>query len=389
MWPFKKRVASTFGFWLSGGGDLPVGYHRLLDCPEVAACIGRISSMISSATIYLMENTSKGDKRVQDALSRFVDIDPWPGHGTRYTWMNWIVTTLLGDGDGNAFVFPVYDGSMFSALVPMPGAVIVPDANGDDYTVLWRGRTLAADEVLHFRLSAGTEYPWKGRGCRVQVSQVAASLRQTDELKRNLSSPKYKPPMVVSVNSDSDLSDDNKREKFRKKYLEDSDSGKPWILPADIAKVQQLRPLSLVDLAVKDTVELDRKTVAAIFGVPAFLLGVGSYNEKEFNCFVRTVILPICQSIEQELTLKLLRSERRYFKFNRRRLYALDLKELADINMAMSDRGYLCGDEVREDMDRDPAGLTTYEKLENYIPVDRLGDQKKLKDKEGNGNASK
>ena len=57
--------------------------------------------------------------------------------------------------------------------------------------------------------------------------------------------------------------------------------------------------------------------------------------------------------------------------------------------MAMSDRGYLCGDEVREDMDRDPAGLTTYEKLENYIPVDRLGDQKKLKDKEGNGNASK
>lgn len=58
-------------------------------------------------------------------------------------------------------------------------------------------------------------------------------------------------------------------------------------------------------------------------------------------------------------------------------------------NYLLSDRGYLCGDEVREDMDRDPAGLTTYEKLENYIPVDRLGDQKKLKDKEGDGNASK
>lgn len=377
---FKKRSKekSLIGVYLATDGSLPEGYHRLLDTPEVAACINRIAAIISSATIYLMENCDNGDVRVKNALSRFVDVEPWPNMATRQVWMSWIVGELLGGGDGNAFVLPQSQGGKISALVPMPGATLISDPQHMNYKVSWHGREYGPDMVLHFRLFAEPDEPWKGRGYRVPAKAIAESLAKSAAIRANLSSPDYKPPLIISVDSDADLKGSEKRKEFRKSYLEDNEPGQPWILPEGFVKVDQLKPLTLNDLAIKDTVELDKKTIAAIFGVPLFLLGLGSFSEAEFNNFIRTVVEPICVGIEQELTLKLIRTERRYFLFNRRRLYAYDLKTLIDIDLAMSDRGYLNGDEVREDAYRDPAGLTGFEKLENYIPINLLGSQKKL-----------
>ena len=375
---FGRRSRSTFGFIVGGDAELPVGYTRLLDSPEISACINRIASIIASSTIYLMHNTNRGDERIRDGLSRLVDIDPWPGMGSRYTWMHWIVSTMLGDGDGNAFVLPQIEDGRYSALEPMPGACAVDSGEPDAYRVQWQGRTYHSSEVLHFRLFADPLRPWQGRGYRVQAMRVAEALANTDALKKSLSSPRYKPPLAVFVNADMDFSDDKTRDDFRKRYLDDTGDGKPWILPADMVKVEQIKPLSLTDLAVKDTVELDKRTAASIFGVPPFWLGVGSYNAAEHNSTIRTVVVPICTTIEQTLTLGLVENDKRYFKIARRRLYDYDLKTLIDIDNSMADRGYLCGDEVREDADRDPAGLTQYKVLENYIPYDMSGKQKKL-----------
>lgn len=380
---FKRRSkldtqAALYAFFASGGGSLPPGYRSLLDAPEVSACIDRIAGVISSATIYLMRNTPKGDERVKNRLSRFVDVTPWPDMGTRQIWMSWIVTQLLGPGDGNAFVLPQTRrlGQEYAALLPMPGAAAVPTPTG--YEIRWRGRTFRPDEVLHFRLHADPDYPWKGRGFQVQADALAASLRQTQELKDSLSAPDYKPPLIVSVDTDADLADEEKREAFRRKYLEDTDTGKPWILPAGLLKVEQLRPLSLNDLAIRDTMELDKRAVAAIFGAPPFLVGVGEFRESEYNNFVRTVIVPICTGIAQELTAKLLENEEMYFRFNDRRLYAYDMRDIVEMDLAMSARGFLTGDEAREDAGRDPAGLTEFQVLENYIPYDMTSQQKKL-----------
>lgn len=383
----SKQQQSLWAYYLSSNGEVPQGYSRLVDAPEVSACINRIAAIISNATIYLMENTKKGDTRVTDGLSRFVDINPWPGVATRNLWMNWIVSTMLGDGDGNAFVLPQVEEGEFSCLEPMPGASSSPVGDDRMYRVSWHGENYDPTEVLHFRLFADPQYPWKGRGYRVQAKRLAEALETSSAVKESLSSPRYKPPLAIFVNTENDLSDETKRETFRKKYLEDTGDGKPWILPADLVKIEQIKPLSLTDLAIKDTVELDKKTVASIFGVPPFLLGIGTYNEKEFNSFIRTVVVPICNGIEQELTLKLLESPKRYFKFNRRRLYDYDLKTLIDIDNSMADRGYLNGDEVREDADRSPAGLTQYKVLENYIPYDMSGKQNKLTDKKEEPNA--
>lgn len=378
---FKRRSnspKSLIGVWMNGSGEMPAGYHKLIDSPEVAACINRISSIVSSAPIHLMENTKKGDIRIHDGMSRLVDIDPWPGVATRSVWMDWIISTLLSDVDGSAFVLPEIEGGQFSRLLPMPGAQAIALSDPNDYYISWRGIRYHPSEVLHFRLFTDPACPWRGRGYRVQLKQVVEALSNSDAIKKSLTSPDYKPPLCVFVNSDSDLSNDSSREKFRKKYLDDARDGKPWILPADLAKIEQVRPLTLADLAIKDTVELDKRTVASIFGVPPHFVGIGNYDAKAHNGFVRTDVIHLATVIEQQLTQKLLENPKRYYKISRRRLYDYDLKTLIDIDNSMADRGYLNGDEVREDADRDPVGLTEYKVLENYIPYDMSGSQNKL-----------
>jgi hypothetical protein len=55
---------------------------------------------------------------------------------------------------------------------------------------------------------------------------------------------------------------------------------------------------------------------------------------------------------------------------------------MSDIMLSGADRGYVNGDEWRDAMYMAPAGLKEYKVLENYIPYDMSGNQKKLTQEE-------
>ena len=115
------------------------------------------------------------------------------------------------------------------------------------------------------------------------------------------------------------------------------------------------------------------------FGVPPFMLGVGTFSKEEYNNFISSVIMPIAKSIEQELTRKLVLSPSWYFRFNAKSLMQYDLGELTTHVKEMVAGGLINRNEGRNAFDYSPvSGLNEYVVLENYIPVSEVGNQDKL-----------
>jgi HK97 family phage portal protein len=125
--------------------------------------------------------------------------------------------------------------------------------------------------------------------------------------------------------------------------------------------------------------ELDKRTIAGLLGVPPYLVGIGEYDKEAFNGFIATRLRGVAQVIEQELTRKLLYADNLYWRFNTRSMYAYNLGEIIEAGAEMTDRMAMRRNEWRDwvGMSPDPE-MTELLALENYIPADQLGNQKKL-----------
>lgn len=355
------------------------GYTSLAHNPEVTTAVDTIARLIGSMTIHLMENTENGDIRVRNELSRKVDIDP-NRYMTRSAFVQWIVKTMMLDGSGNAVVYPETRRGILRNLQPIPAAFasFIPDGFG--YKVVISGREYDPDNVLHFVLNPGSYYPWLGEGYRVALSDVANNLKQAAATEKGFMSSKWKPSIIVKVDSLTDeFSSPEGRRKLLENYVETTEAGEPWMIPADQFSVEQVRPLTLSDLALADFVQLDKRTVAAILGVPPFVLGVGDFHREAWNNFISSTIMPIARAIEQELTRKLLVSPNWFFRFNVRSLYNYELRDMAQVADDQFVRGIMTGNEVRDWIGMPPLeGLNELVILENYIPRGMIGEQNKL-----------
>lgn len=364
------------------------GYTNLAKNPEVAAGVNAIARLVGAMTIHLMQNTTiKSDRgavpvdvRVRNDLSNVVDIEP-NRYMTRSNFIQWIVRMLYLDGRGNVTVWPQTERGALRELLPIPPSYVAYVPNGlFDYRVAISGREFPPSSVLHFVLNPSSYYPWKGEGFTINLTDVANNLKQAAATERGFMSSKWKPSIIVKVDGlDVNFASKEGRRKLLDQYVEGSESGEPWLIPAEQFDVQQVKPLTLSDLALADFVKLDKQTVAAILGVPAFVLGVGEFKRDEWNNFVSTTIMPLAQIIEQELTRKLLVSPDMFFRFNPRSLHNYSMEELIKAGAEMADRAAIRRNEWRDWMglDFDPE-MDELLALENYIPAARSGDQSKL-----------
>lgn len=360
------------------------GYTNLAHNPEIAAGVDTIAKLIGSMTIHLMENSETGDVRVRNELARKVDIDPCSTM-TRSTFVAWIVRTLMLEGNGNCVVYPQTRRGLLRDLIPIPASLVSFTPSGDwGYKVFIAGREYDPGDVLHFVLNPSSYYPWMGAGYRVSLADVANNLKQASKTEKGFMESKWKPSLIVKVDALVDeFSSAEGRQKLLNEYINTAQAGEPWLIPAEQFSVEQVKPLSLSDLALSDMVTLDKRTVASILGVPPFVLGVGDFQRDAWNNFINSTIMPLARSIEQELTKKLLYSPGWFFRFNSRSLYNYDLQELAAVADDQFVRGIMTGNEVRDWLGLSPVdGLNELVILENYIPRGMIGNQNKLN---GNG----
>lgn len=356
------------------------GYTSLDKCPEVMTACRRIAELIGSITIHLMKNTDNGDVRIVNELSKMIDITPMPNM-TRSTWVQAFVTTMLLQGRGNAIVLPHTRAGIIKRLEPIAASRVSWEPIGwSDYNVFIDGRKYRPDDVLHFVYNPDPVYLWKGQGINVSLKDVANNLKQAEATKRGFLESKWKPSVIVKVDAMTEaFATPEGRNKILDEYVKMDGAGKPWIIPGEQIDVQTIKPLTLADLAISDTVEVDKRTVASVLGIPPFVLGVGDYDKDAWNAFIQNTVRPIALQIAQEMTRKLIISPDWYLKFNTLSLMDWDLKTISEVFGGLSDRGFVTGNEVRDRIGMNPVdGLDEFRVLENYIPVDKSGLQKKL-----------
>lgn len=383
----KKRSSGSVSIPIAFGDVDAVGYVKLSEHPDVVIAVNKIADLVSNMTIHLMENTEQGDKRVRNALSRKIDIEPHRNM-TRKGWLYKIVADLLLHGDGNSVVHIGVDieTGLIDDLTPFQmQSVMFNDDNGN-YVINYNGIDYKPEQVLHFVMNPNPNYPYKGQGYKVALRDIVKNLAQANKTKNSFMSGKYMPSLILAVDAlTDDLATPEGRDAILKKYVDETDGGKPWVIPADLINVHQVKPLTLKDIAINEGVELDKKTVAGLLDVPAFFLGVGEFKKEEYNNFINTRIYSIGQIISQTLTRDLLYNPNWFFRLNPRSLFSYDLTEMVTAGTQMVDRNAMRRNELRDWVGLDPdAEMQELIILENYIPAGMLGQQNKLKGGEEN-----
>lgn len=355
-------------------------YIRLDECPEIVGAIRRIAETAGGMTIHLMKNMERGDVRIENELSRFLDITPC-NTMNRSQFVEYIISEMCYTG--NAVVKPKTRRGILQNLTPIPRErfSIQPDSTGYDYNIFIDGIKYDPSEVLHFEYNPDKHFPFIGQGLTIPLKELASCLKAGRKLEKDFMTSKYMPSIVVRADGMVERFQSKKgRDELAEEFLE-TEPGKPWIIPAEQITVQEVKPLSLADLAIDKTMEFDLRKLAALLGVPPFMLGIGQYNQTEWNNFVSTKVRSFVLYIAQEMTRKLIFSPDWYIRFNHLSALDFDIKAKADIYLAYGDRGYVTGNEARDAIGLPPSddpSMDEHRVLENYIPADMAGNQKKL-----------
>ena len=365
--------------------SLRSGYTSLSEHPDVKACVKAIADIVSITALHLLESTDFGNKRVSNGLHRRIDIEP-NRYVARTAMYYKIAEELLLYG--NSFLLPIYSKKGYlEELRPIRhNKVVYIDTNDGGYKLSVNNNLIDSDNVLHFVNNPKHSKPWQGESYKVYLRDVLENLTQSQEIKHRYYKEHFRPSLVFLANADSDsFNDEDDRENLLKRWV-NVKPGSPYILPGSLIDFKTYSPMSLTDIAVNESVEIDKKYLASLFCIPPFLLGVGSFNREEYNLFIDRAVKRICNIISQELTRKIIISENMFFRFHTESQKVVNPYHKLQLMYSGKTMGIYSANECRiaaGDEAVSKQEMNEYTILENYINVEDSNKQKKLIQEEG------
>lgn len=363
------------------GGD----YVRLSENPEVQMAVDKIANLVSDMTIHLMENTDQGDKRINNDLSRKIDVEPYR-YMTRKAWVYKIVRDLLLYGDGNSVAHISVDkkSGLIENLTPFNMSEVMFKGTKNGYQIEFKDKKYSPDEVVHFVMNPDAKNPYIGTGYQVVLKDIVRNLKQAQDTKSTFMRGKYMPSLIIKADGlTEEFKSEEGRDKILNKYIRTTEKGQPWVIPADLLEVQEVKPLTINDLAINESVELDKRTIAGLLGVPVFILGVGEFDQDEYNNFIQSTVMSIGNIISQTLTKDIVINPKWYFKMNPRSLYSYSITDLVSAGGEMVKMNAMRRNELRNWIGLDPdEEMNELIVLENYIKQSDIDKQKKLNQEE-------
>ena len=181
------------------------GYHSLDQDPTIVTACKRFASMVGLISWHLMvDQEDGGDIRIKNELSRKIDINP-NSYMTRQKFYSAIAMNLLLYGDGNAVVRPHTENGYLRDLeiIPMNRVTFLPDpmAPNYKYTICIDGVPYDPRDLIHFAINTDNNYPWRGKSFRVAIADVAENLHQAAKTEKAFNKSKWKPPIIIKVDS--------------------------------------------------------------------------------------------------------------------------------------------------------------------------------------------
>ena len=349
----KVGIVSSKDFM--NGGDCN-SYTPLLKNDAVYSCINYIAKLVASLSIKQYEYMETGGKvSIYDGITRKLNDTPNEKQ-TRYAFIYELVSTILADGVAYAIMIPqtvTVEGEKKLGI----GEIILVDGvgfDGENYIV--DNQIIEPKDIMVFESS--TIDVTMGS----LLKSILNNLKLADETKSVFYGGAYMPNLIFKMNSESDIWSEEERtfndegapiitqpivQKIIDRFFKPK-KGDPMLIPDQLFDVEQVKPLSLKDIAINESVQLDKKRISSIFGVSAYVVGEGTFNKDEFQHDVITTITPLCVMIEKEITRKILKSPMRAFSFNVDSLLRGNVAERTALYTSLTNASAIKTNEIRE-----------------------------------------
>ena len=352
---FGFVYANTSGYTQSGEN---VDTYNLLDDATMVTGINAIAKGISQIPFEVRRKMPDGSKEYQPDHPIQILLDKPNVFQTPSEFKQNIVTSILING--NCFLRIIRAGGRAVQLVPMdPQDIVMGSTTGGfpSYTHEHFGE-IPAEDIIHIR-DVVTWVPQGSSRCILAAERIGA-LRAADKLIaktfRDGVSINYAVTTEASVEPDT-------AHEFSKALSEAfGQQGRNTggvVFLGDGAQISTLKGTTPADADLRSLRENLIREIAALLGVPAYLLGVSGderYNSirQKTASFTRDTLMPIMIAIQEAMTLKLMDNRSDIVEFNPTDFIKGAINETEQVATSLVSNGIMTPNEARLFMDMNP-----------------------------------